>query len=219
MSLKVLTPMVPPSMTSTQRDAIPAGRRPKGAMIFNTTLNRVEVNLGTDAAPAWVSENGVFADQTLAAAAQFDIQNIPQTHAVLRIELYACTNTTANDVACFRPNADSSANHYSQRSWNSSGTNGGDQNTSESYNRMGWIPGSTTGGLGYNWIEIPNYTSSTQFKRFYGMYSMYDGANNIVAMIGGSYYPNTNPITRIWAFPAGGGNVFGVGSRMVVSLK
>lgn len=58
MSLKVLTPLVPPSMTSAQRDAIPAGRRPKGAMIFNTTTNRIEVNLGTDAAPIWLPDSG-----------------------------------------------------------------------------------------------------------------------------------------------------------------
>ena len=39
--------------TTTQRDAIPAGFRPYGLVIFNTTSSRLEVNLGTDATPSW----------------------------------------------------------------------------------------------------------------------------------------------------------------------
>jgi hypothetical protein len=58
MSVKVLSPLIPPNMTTTQRDAIPVGRRPKGALIFNTTTNRHETNLGTDAAPIWLPVAG-----------------------------------------------------------------------------------------------------------------------------------------------------------------
>jgi hypothetical protein len=58
MSVKILSPLVPPAMTTTQRDAIPAGRRPKGALIFNTTTNRHETNLGTDATPVWLPAGG-----------------------------------------------------------------------------------------------------------------------------------------------------------------
>jgi hypothetical protein len=58
MSVKVQSALVPPSMTTTQRDAIPAGRRPPGSLIFNTTTKRVEVNYGTDASPAWSSIGG-----------------------------------------------------------------------------------------------------------------------------------------------------------------
>ena len=53
MSVKLLSPLVPPSMTSAQRDAIPAGRRPPGSMIWNTTTSRVERNFGSDATPNW----------------------------------------------------------------------------------------------------------------------------------------------------------------------
>jgi hypothetical protein len=53
MSVKVLSPLIPPNMTTAQRDAIPAGRRPKGALIFNITTN-----LGTDAAPVWLPAAG-----------------------------------------------------------------------------------------------------------------------------------------------------------------
>lgn len=56
--VKLLDPLVPPVMTTAQRDAIPAGRRPKGSQIFNTTTNRVEVNLGTDASPIWLPPSG-----------------------------------------------------------------------------------------------------------------------------------------------------------------
>lgn len=45
--------IAPGSFTTTQRDAIAAGLRPTGMAIFNTTTNRSEINIGTDAAPIW----------------------------------------------------------------------------------------------------------------------------------------------------------------------
>lgn len=39
--------------TTTARDAIPAGFRPYGLVITNTTTNRLEWNKGTDAVPNW----------------------------------------------------------------------------------------------------------------------------------------------------------------------
>jgi hypothetical protein len=53
MSVKLLSSLVPPVMTTTQRNAIPAGNRPPGSVIFNSTTNRPEINFGTDAAPSW----------------------------------------------------------------------------------------------------------------------------------------------------------------------
>lgn len=47
--------------TTTQRDAIAAGSRPAGLAIFNTTTNRWEVNLGSDATPNWQPIAGVLA--------------------------------------------------------------------------------------------------------------------------------------------------------------
>jgi microcystin-dependent protein len=41
--------------TTTQRNAIPAGFRPTGLIIFNSTVGRLEVNTGSDAVPAWNS--------------------------------------------------------------------------------------------------------------------------------------------------------------------
>src|SRR5215471_15141725 len=41
------------AFTTTQRDAIPAGSRPYGLIILNTTTNQYEWNKGTDAAPSW----------------------------------------------------------------------------------------------------------------------------------------------------------------------
>jgi hypothetical protein len=43
----------PVNLTIAQRDALAAGRRPKGAVIYNTDTGGVEVNTGTDAAPVW----------------------------------------------------------------------------------------------------------------------------------------------------------------------
>jgi hypothetical protein len=53
MSVKLQSALVPPTMTTAQRDAIPAGRRPSGSMIWNTTTSRLEINVGSDATPAW----------------------------------------------------------------------------------------------------------------------------------------------------------------------
>jgi len=41
------------TFTTTQRDAIPAGSRPFGLVILNTTTVRFEWNAGTDAVPRW----------------------------------------------------------------------------------------------------------------------------------------------------------------------
>lgn len=41
------------AFTTTQRDAISAGFRPFGLVVLNTTNNRLEINLGSDAAPSW----------------------------------------------------------------------------------------------------------------------------------------------------------------------
>lgn len=45
--------ILPAVMSTTERDALLAGFRPKGMAIFNTTTNQWEYNAGTDAAPSW----------------------------------------------------------------------------------------------------------------------------------------------------------------------
>jgi microcystin-dependent protein len=45
--------IVPGQFTTAQRDAIPAGSRPYGLVIVNSSTNRLEINLGTDAVPVW----------------------------------------------------------------------------------------------------------------------------------------------------------------------
>lgn len=45
--------VLPASMTTAQRDALPPGFRPKGLQIFNTTTNQPEFNAGTDGVPNW----------------------------------------------------------------------------------------------------------------------------------------------------------------------
>jgi microcystin-dependent protein len=50
-----LSGLLPGTYTTAQRDAIPAGQRPTGLQVFNTTTSQLEVNKGTDAAPSWVA--------------------------------------------------------------------------------------------------------------------------------------------------------------------
>jgi microcystin-dependent protein len=45
--------ILPPSMTSTERNAIALGSRPTGLVIYNSTTGSLESNIGTDAAPVW----------------------------------------------------------------------------------------------------------------------------------------------------------------------
>lgn len=45
--------LVAPQFTTAQRDAIPLGYRPNGLIIHNTTLGRLEMNIGSDASPSW----------------------------------------------------------------------------------------------------------------------------------------------------------------------
>lgn len=55
------------AFTTTQRDAIAAGFRPYGLVILNTTNNRYEWNIGTDASPIWQGMGSGTATGTLAA--------------------------------------------------------------------------------------------------------------------------------------------------------
>jgi len=55
------------AFTTTQRDAIAAGFRPYGLVIHNTTNNRYEWNIGTDASPVWQGIGGNVASGTLGA--------------------------------------------------------------------------------------------------------------------------------------------------------
>src|SRR5436190_2383229 len=45
--------LLPPVLTTTQRNALAAGFRPPGLAVFNTTTNQWEYNAGTDAVPNW----------------------------------------------------------------------------------------------------------------------------------------------------------------------
>lgn len=51
--LRALGGVIPPTYTTTARDAIPAGSRPYGMVILNTTKNAIEFNANTDASPVW----------------------------------------------------------------------------------------------------------------------------------------------------------------------
>jgi len=69
--LRALGGLYAGAFTTAARDAIPAGSRPYGLIILNTTANQLQVNLGTDATPAWkpigVDPSGslIFTNQTV----------------------------------------------------------------------------------------------------------------------------------------------------------
>jgi hypothetical protein len=56
------------AFTTTQRDAIAAGRRPYGLIITNTVTNQVEWNKGTDAVPNWQPVSPPLVDGSVTAA-------------------------------------------------------------------------------------------------------------------------------------------------------
>jgi hypothetical protein len=49
---------IPPTMTTTQRDALAVGLAPYGLHILNTTTNKVQWNTGTDTARVWKDADG-----------------------------------------------------------------------------------------------------------------------------------------------------------------
>jgi microcystin-dependent protein len=53
--LRGLSGLFAGTYTTAQRDAIALGSRPYGLIILNTTTNQLEINLGTDATPAWTT--------------------------------------------------------------------------------------------------------------------------------------------------------------------
>lgn len=57
--LRALGGLYAGAFTTAQRDAIAVGFRPYGLVILNTTTNRYEWNLGTDAVPDWQPINGL----------------------------------------------------------------------------------------------------------------------------------------------------------------
>lgn len=57
-ALRVTAGVLPGALTTTQRDALAAGRRPPGLVIFNTTTNQHETNVGSDATPSWIPVGG-----------------------------------------------------------------------------------------------------------------------------------------------------------------
>lgn len=68
MTVPFLDPVQPPSVSTVQRDAIPAGRRPPGAIVFNTSTGLHEANFGSDATPVWGPVTGFGAGMILDGA-------------------------------------------------------------------------------------------------------------------------------------------------------
>jgi hypothetical protein len=69
--MKVVSSFIPAPLTSGQIAALPTGtgRYPNGAVVFDTTLGMLRTNVGTDAAPAWRSEQPVIATSLPASPA------------------------------------------------------------------------------------------------------------------------------------------------------
>lgn len=123
-------------LTTAQRDSLPADRRDKGTVIFNTTTGKPEINLGTGTAPKWVpwSLSGwetIFDVQVgrgnpgdpAAPAASLDSNtilggDIPQIYdhllCVLKLRTSAATVPGAATRANMRFNNDSLANYTNE---------------------------------------------------------------------------------------------------------
>lgn len=63
--LKPAAALVPANMDTTTRDAIAAAKAPKGSVIYNTTLDRIEVNKGTDGSRSWQAAGASLAGRTV----------------------------------------------------------------------------------------------------------------------------------------------------------
>jgi hypothetical protein len=91
--IRALGGFVPPTFTTTARDAIPngAGQKPYGMIIVNTTLNRLEMNYGTDSVADW---RGVGASQVI-----FNTQTTDYTPVFSDIDKWiTITSSTAKNL-------------------------------------------------------------------------------------------------------------------------
>ena len=68
-------------LTTAQRNALPAGARPRGTVIFNTDNTRLEVNIGSDASPSWSGVgSGAAGSGLLSARPAYNAINSPTVY-------------------------------------------------------------------------------------------------------------------------------------------
>jgi len=202
MSVKLLSPLVPPNMTTAQRDAIPAGKRPPGSMLFNTTTNRIEVNYGTDATPSWspLTPWALIGYVQLAApAVPISFASIPQTYKHLLAVGFMRGSGTGN-VMSFgaRFNGDSS-NAYG---WSGVYVNPGGSpiypNTGAyASQRIGYGLGGASDQQFCTFVHfIPSYTRAER-RSSIAIGGGFHGASEFWCLHGGRYYGSANPLTQL----------------------
>jgi len=225
MSVKLLSPLVPPSMTTTQRNALPtsAGRQPPGALIWNSTTGRIEINLGSDAAPSWsplAPEPAMrrLADTTLGSPAlTVDMPGLAQTYAHLLIVANTRAVATGNQGVYMQLNGDT-ANNYQWvcASWRNGAWAAGGADAVIGFWRLGTSIGATTD---IQWAShvalISDYTNASKRKAYVALSSNYDGFNRF-DILGGRYIGAGAAITRLTFGVEGGAVNLDAGSRFTV---
>jgi hypothetical protein len=245
MSVKLQSALVPPSMTTTQRDAIPTGRRPPGSMIWNTTTSRVEVNVGSDATPTWRaagigggSAGQVLGldpssllnflgmppiyDSTLGVPGWFDI-TLPTTFK----HLIGFASLRGNDaqtsgLVLSRFNADVGNHYHRLYIQASAGTVGTATNASLTSGLIGIHPGASSGDANHVAMLIffmPHYTRNAGYKSIIAMsYNGPGGSTGDSILIAGSLWwgDATNPVNRLQIFTDGASANFAPGSRIQI---
>lgn len=87
---------IPPRLTTLQRDSILTGSRPTGSMIYNTSLNSLQINTGTDLLPNWTTLQTV--NETLNTTITFTKtdgeQIIPLTNSIITFDTTPIFNST-----------------------------------------------------------------------------------------------------------------------------
>lgn len=72
MAREQVSPIRHAPLTTAQRDALPAGKRPPGTMIYNLTTGAAQINTGSDAVPVWTNVNAPTTPVPFVTLAQFN---------------------------------------------------------------------------------------------------------------------------------------------------
>jgi hypothetical protein len=156
-------------------------------------------------------------DSTLAAgAASFDIQNIPQTYAALRLQCYLRTSEAAAiSVITVRFNNDSVANYVVQQIRTVAGAVTGIELFNQTYAKLGNAPGASApaGSFGAFTADIPHYAGTANHKAMISTW----GTRSVAATSGleigqiASFWLSAAAVSRITVLPGAG--QFAAGSR------
>lgn len=155
-------------------------------------------------------------DETLVGSGAFDVQNIPQDYAHLKIYLSARgTQASAQESLFVRFNNDSGGTSYAAQAVTATaGVIAGAGAAGVSRMHVAYVPAASAaaGQVAAVTLEVPDYAGTTFFKSIVVAASSY--LASFYWLAGSGTWGNTGAVNRIQIFPENGS--FAAGSRITI---